>query len=104
MTSTRTVGCMTRPAAPSRFKALGKGTSDFFAGLVCGPAVVAFGYLSIFIADWVWLPIVVGGFLLIIGTRATWRESRLFGVTTLVSGAAGLVLITAALAMVASPP
>ena len=95
---------MTLPAAPSRFHTLGKGASDFFAGVVVGPAAVAFGYLAIFIADWVWLPIATGGLMLIIGTRATWRESRLFGVTTLFSGVAALVLITAALEIVASPP
>jgi hypothetical protein len=84
---------MTGATATRRINALGNHASDVLAGVLAGFGAVALGFLSLFFADWWWLPVVLGGLLLMVAVRVTWRESRLLGVTTLLAGAMTLVAI-----------
>jgi hypothetical protein len=95
---------MTGATATRRINALGNRASDLFAGVFAGFGAVAVGFLSFFFLDWWWLPLVLGGLLLMVAFRVTWRESRLFGVTTLLAGAMTLVAIPVMLSAAVPSP
>jgi hypothetical protein len=85
------VGEFASSSAKTRFQQGKKYGSDVLAGLFTGPGAAAFGMLTLFLADWWWLPLVSAAVMVAVATWATWRESRVFGLTTVCSGVVGLL-------------
>jgi hypothetical protein len=88
-----TVSGAASTGAAARLRAGEKYAGDVFAGLFAGLGAAVAGLLSTFATDWEWLPPAMASLLVCVASRATWRESRTFGVTTLLAGMVGLFLV-----------